>query len=147
MSRSGGLQVRGRDGRRGLRQGLGFGTLFLAGLAGAGRAEDAVFHDLLDLRQGLVLDLADAFLGDADDLADLFEGQWALGLLLPVEAAADHGLLDVRQRREVAVDDGLELIDALLLDRLAALVGPVALLEVGLELDREARAVPRGLHR
>src|SRR5207247_11098695 len=100
-----------------------------------------------DLDQRLVLDLADALLGRADDLADLFQRERVLFRLLPVEAAADDGLLGIGQVGEVAIDDLLELVDAILLDRIALAIGPVALFHLRLELHRETGLVPAGLHR
>ena len=91
-------------------------------------AEHTVFHDVADFGQGLVLDLADALLGHADDFADFFQGQRGCLFLLPVEAAADDGLLDRGQIGQIAIDDGFELVDAVLFDLIAAFVGPVALL-------------------
>src|SRR4051812_39747110 len=55
-------------------------------------SQHAFFHDALDLEQRLVLDLADALLGDADDLADFLQRQRAFVRLLPVEAATDDRL-------------------------------------------------------
>src|SRR3954470_23230917 len=57
----------------------------------------AVFHQLADLCQRLVLDLADALLGHADDLADLFQSERRFLSLLPVKAAAENRLLGVRE--------------------------------------------------
>src|SRR5688572_23915558 len=110
----------------------------LGGLLGLG-AQHAFLHQLADLDQRLVLDLADTFLGHADDPADLFEGQRAILFLVPIEALTDHRLLDIAQLGQVAIDDLLELIDAIFLDHVALLVDPVALLQVGLELHREAQ--------
>ena len=45
--------------------------------------QDAFLHDALDLQQRLVLDLANAFLGHADDLADLFQRERLFFRLLP----------------------------------------------------------------
>src|SRR5688572_12192949 len=135
------LGQRGDAGRtcRGLRR------LFVS-LRIALRAQNAFLHDALDLEQRLVLDLADALLGHADDLADLLERQRGRLRLLPVEAATDDGLLDVRELGQVAIDDLLELIHAILFDDVAATVVPVALFHLRLKFDREMGLVMAGLH-
>ena len=52
-------------------------------------------------------------------------------------AAADDRLLGVAQIGQVAVDDLLQLVDAILLDDVALAIVPVALLHLRLKLDRE----------
>src|SRR5258708_24813862 len=55
---------------------------------------------VLQLAQGLGLDLADAFAGDAELLADLFEG--VVGVHADAEAHAQHAFFTGRQRRQHA---------------------------------------------
>src|SRR5262249_51275237 len=55
---------------------------------------------VLQLAQGLGLDLADTLAGDAELLADLFEG--VIGVHADAEAHAQHPLLARRQRRQHA---------------------------------------------
>src|SRR5207245_8206165 len=95
--------------------------------------------------QRLVLNLADTLLRDSDDLANFFQSQRRFLLLLPVEAPANHRLLNVGQVGQIAIDDRLELIDALFLDRLTPAIRPVALLKIRLEFHREPRPMPRRL--
>src|SRR5687768_14176505 len=63
-----------------------------------------------NLLQGLILNLADALLGDTDDLPDLLERERSrVGVLLDLlpqgEPVSDHLLLDVGQLGPVLADD------------------------------------------
>src|SRR5665213_608547 len=104
-------------------------------------AEDAFFEYKADLCQRLILDLADALLGDADDLPDLFERERAVGFLLPVESAANHRRFNIGKLREVARDDRFQFVDAVFLDHAAAPILPIALFHVRLKLDWESHLV------
>src|SRR5690606_21538878 len=100
-----------------------------------------------DLLHGLVLDLADALLGHADDLAHLLERHGLLGRAgLEAEAVLDDRALHAGQIGPVLQDDALDLVGSV-----ALVVGPLGLEEVGLlelrvEIRREALAVLAQLH-
>ncbi len=78
----------------------------------------AVFHQLADLRQRLVLDLADTFLGHADDLADFFQSQRSVILLSQLKRRR-RTVCSTCQLGEIAIDDLLEFVDAILFDHVA----------------------------
>ena len=84
---------------------------------------------LAEFFECFVLDLADAFLGDADDLADFFEGHgggWRDGVVaVDGEASLDDGFFDVGELGAVLADDAMELFDGVLLD-----VGPADFLVI-----------------
>ena len=69
-----------------------------------------------------------------------------LFLLLPVEAAANHGLFNAGEVSKVAIDDGLEFINAIVLDLIPAPVGPIALLHFRFKFDRETGAMLGRFH-
>src|SRR6185437_496854 len=82
-------------------------------------SQNTFFHHSADFHQRLVLDLANAFLGHTDNLPDFLEGQRALFFLLPVKATANDRFFNLRQVGEIAIDDRLQLIDAVFFDGIA----------------------------
>ena len=96
--------------------------------------------------QCLVLDLADAFFGHADDSPDLFERHGTrLGLLLPLfgqtETVLDHFVLDIRQFGSILADDVVDFVNAIILVSFAFLLHIVGFLQLGIEVGREQLSI------
>ncbi len=113
-------------------------------------AEHAFLEEVAELVHGLVLDLADAFLADAEHGADLVEGGFAFwGFLsvglIQVEACVEHGSFDGAEVGGVLEEDVFELVDALVLDRLAFAVEEVAAFHGRVVGGGEAGALSGGL--
>src|SRR5881628_2970735 len=102
---------------------------------------------MLQLAQGLRLDLADALAGDRELLADLFEG--VVGVHADAEAHAQHALLARGEGGEdagrgfaqVRLDGGVDRQDGVLVLDEVAEVRILLVADRGLERDRPLRSL------